>query len=389
MNASVTPQDIICFSSTDWDGKWGSRQQVMLRFAASGYRILFVEQMAGLEHFWKYADLRHRRRKYWQQRLNQLKPNLWLASPPPLLPGRYYSQTIAHINADIMQRWLKPYLRQLNFSSPILWFYKPEHAPFIGKFNESLTVYHCIDEFTVGTSGRKRQNIITLEQQLLKQADIVFANSELTFQNKKTINPNTYHIPSGADVSHFSRATDPTTNIHPTVKNLSHPILAFVGNIDERIDIPLLASVAQEYPTGSLVLVGQAHPNTVNLQPLQSLPNVHWLGKQPFDILPNILKGIDGCLLPYVQSEATRYRSPLKLYEYLATGKPIISTPHPEVSQFKAVVTLASAAEFPHIIKTVLQNDSPQMHQTRQSTAQKHSWDARVEKILAILKQKV
>lgn len=385
MRPQQTNPNILCFSSTDWDGKWGSRQQVIRRLAARGHRVLFVEQMAGLEHFWKYADLRTRRFQRWKVGLRQIEPNLWLVSPPPLFPGRYYFTKIAHLNAKIVHRWLKPYLQRLNFNAPILWFYKPEHAPLVGKFNETAAVYHCIDEFTVGTAGQKRKTIIQLETQLLKQVTIVFANSKLTFQNKKVFNPNTYHIPSGADVAHFVQADNPATAMHPAVKNLPHPVLAFIGNIDERIDIPLLAAVAQARPQWSLVLVGQEHPTVVNLQPLREFANVHRLGKQPFSVLPNILKAADGCLLPYVQNDAALYRSPLKLYEYLATGKPIISTPHPEVSQFKAMVTIATAPNFVRAIESALQNDTPQQHQQRRQLAHRHSWDARVDEMLTIL----
>lgn len=385
MTDSIVPMNILCFSSTDWNGKWGSRQQVMQRLAVRGHQVLFVEQMAGLEHFWKYADLRARRFHQWQEGLRQVEPNLWLISPPPLFPGRYYATGIAWLNAKIVHHWLKPYLQQLNFTTPLLWFYKPEHAPFIGKFNEQLAIYHCIDEFTVGTSGKKRENIIQLEETLLKKVDLVFANSTLTFQNKKVFNPNTYHIPSGADVTHFAQADNPAIAIHPAVKTLPHPVLVFIGNIDERIDISLLAALAQVRPQWSLVLVGQEHPTAVNLQPLQAFANVHRLGKQPFSVLPNILKGADGCLLPYVQNDAALYRSPLKLYEYLATGKPIISTPHPEVSQFKAVVTISTAPNFVRAIESALQNDTPQQHQQRRQLAHRHSWDMRVDEMLTIL----
>ncbi len=349
--------------------------------------MLFVEQMAGLEHFWKYADLRKRRYHNWRAGLRKIQPNLWLVSPPPLLPGRYYFTSIARINAIIMHRWLKPHLHRLNFSAPILWFYKPEHVSLIGKFNETLTVYHCIDEFTVGTSGRKRQTIQMLETNLLKRADIVFANSQLTFQNKRKFNPHTYHLPSGADIAHFAKAANPATNIHPDIENLPHPILAFVGNINEKIDISILTSVVRTHPEWTLVMIGQPHPYAVNLQPLQHISNVYWLGKQPFSALPEILKGVDVCLLPYTQSEATRYRSPLKLYEYLATGKPIVSTPHPEVNQFSNLITISPPKTFTQAIEDALKTDTPQAHVKRIQAAQQHSWDARVDEILTILNQ--
>ena len=197
--------DILCFSSSDWEGNWGSRQQVMLRFAQRGCRVFFVEQLAGLEHFWKYRDLRQRR---WRGRGNVMRKaqsNLWLCTPPPLLPGRYYLPPVTRLNAAIVCRWIQPYLQHRDVTKPILWLYKPEHVPLICRVENRLAVYHCIDEFTAGQRGHKRATIAALEDELLRKADVVFANSKLTYEGKRKVNSNTYHIPSGADVSIFPR----------------------------------------------------------------------------------------------------------------------------------------------------------------------------------------
>lgn len=377
--------DILCFSSSDWHGKWGSRQQVMQRLAAQGHRVLYIERLAGLEHLWKYSELRKRRRRNWRVGLRMKAPNLWLLAPPPLLPGRYYLTAIAHFNAFLIRVWLRPYLQQLQLHRPILWLYKPEQVPFIGRFNEQLSVYHCIDEMSVGTSGRKRRTITALEINLLKQAQVIFANSLLTYENKRPFNPHTYHLPSGADVEHFVQATHTTQPPHPDMARIPTPRLVFVGNINEKIDIELLAAVAGARPYWSLVLVGQAYPQATDLRPLQGLANVHWLGKRDFKTLPHLLRGADLCLLPYVQGEATLYRSPLKLYEYLATGKPIVSTPHPEVNHFKEIVAIAAAEDFLSAIEHNLQNDSREAQTRRIAVARQHSWDKRVDEMESVL----
>ena len=170
----MTPYDFIFFSSSDWDGKWGSRQQVARQLSRKAGRVLYVEQMAGWEHFWRYPDLRRRRRQRRREGLQEIEPQLWLATPPPLLPGRYYSLAIARLNARWVRRWLQPHLECLNITRPILWCYKPEHVDLIGRFDEKAAVYHCIDEMTVGTQGRKRRIIRKLEHHLLSRTDIVF-----------------------------------------------------------------------------------------------------------------------------------------------------------------------------------------------------------------------
>jgi glycosyltransferase involved in cell wall biosynthesis len=381
----LTGYDVLCFSSSDWHGKWGSRQQVMMRFASRGHRVFFVEWLAGLEHFWKYSDLRQRRWQRWREGVREIKSNLWVLSPPPLFPGRYYSTAIARLNAALVCRWLAPYLRRLKIIEPVLWLYQPEHVALIGQFGERLAVYHCIDEFTAGTRGHKRQTITTLETDLLHQAHVVFANSILTYENKRKLNLNTYRIPSGADVEHFAQAANPAREAHPDVAMLPRPILVFVGNINEKIDVTLLATIAETRPHWSMVLIGQACLQSTDLRPIRRLANVHWLGKRPFETLPSLLRGADVCLLPYVQGEATRYRSPLKLYEYLATGKPIVSTEHPEVCDFGDTVAIASADRFVETIESVLQNDAPEDQKRRIEIAGQHSWDARVDRMHEIL----
>lgn len=376
---------IIIFSSTDWDGVWGSRQQVALELARRGHRVLFVEQMAGLEHFAKYPDLRIRRRQRGQTGLHVVEENLWLATPPPLLPGRYYVPAIARLNAWITALWLRPILRRLHFTQPILWLYQPEQVFLAQKFNEQALVYHCIDEFTVGTSGRKRAVIAYLEELLLRQAGVVFANSQLTFERKRPFNPHTYRIPSGVDVAHFAAAARDDLPAHTAVAHLPHPILMFVGNVCEKLDAPLLERVASEHPLASLVLVGQIFSNTIDLSRLRQHKNVYLLGKYPFTEIPAFLRGADLCLLPYVQNEDALYRSPLKLYEYLATGKPILSTPHPEVAEFANFVTIAPLGEFSGEIDKALAKDTVNDKKTRLVEAAKHSWQKRVDVMLANL----
>jgi glycosyltransferase involved in cell wall biosynthesis len=372
--------DVLCFSSTDWHGKWGSRQQVMVRLARRGHRVLFVEWLAGLEHFWRYPDLRHRRPQRWREGLEEVEPGLWVLAPPPLLPGRYYLPAVARLNAELIRRWLRPHVRRLKMPRPILWLYQPEHGPLIGRLNEQLTVYHCIDEFAAGISGHKHRVITTLEARLLARADIVFANSLLTFQRKVTRNPNTYRIPSGADVEHFGQALDPATPVHAALATIPHPIAGTIGNVNNKLDIQLLADVAALLRDWRFVFVGQIYPRTVDLRPLQELPNVHLLGRFPFAELPGLVKGMDVCLLPYAETEFTRYRSPLKLYEYMAAGKSIISTNHPEARELSKWVRITSIPSgFASALVEEYEHDSPDKRGLRASAAQEHSWDHLVD----------
>lgn len=377
--------DILCFSSTDWDGLWGSRQQVMLRFARRGYRVLFVEQLAGLEHLWRYPELRQRKLRRRQEGLRQVNENLWIINPPPLLPGRYYLDWVNRLNCAWVQQWIQPVLKKLQIKQPVLWVYKPEHAGLLAFFDPCLRVYHCIDEWTAGVRGLRRRNITRLEINLLQQVDLVFANSRLTYERKRQFHPHILRIPSGADIAHFSQALDPAFPEHPALSAIPHPRLGYSGTINERLDYAFLETLASQEPGLSLVFAGDPYPWTFQAPPLRRLrcyPNVHFLGPLPFTQMPAFLKGLDACLIPYVNDERGRFRSPLKLFEYLASGKPVISAPHPEIEPLPGIIYIgATPADFALQAVIALQEDTPLLQQQRLAFAQPHSWDRRVDEM--------
>jgi len=272
---------------------------------------------------------------------------------------------------------------------PILWLYNPEQGPLIGQFDERLSVYHCIDEFAAGTTGRKRRIIATLETELLNRVNLVFANSPLTYENKRRLHPRTYRIPSGADVEHFGQALDPAIPVHPAIARLSQPRIGYIGHVNERLDYAVLEHLAQRRPAWSLVFVGDTYPWTLDASPLRrlrALPNVHFLGQHPFAEMPALVKGMDVCLLPYADDERARYRSPLKLYEYLAAGKPVVSTDHPEARELgDAVYRAATPEAFLERVALALGQDSPERQRQRIAGAQQHSWDRRVDEMERII----
>jgi len=381
MNRQLQPK-ILCFSTTDWDGVWGSRQQIMLRFARRGYKVLFIERPVGLEHLARHAAFRQRKWRRWREGMRQIEPGLWIASLPPLLPGRYYSAAINKINHAWATPFVAHWLRQLNLQNPILWVYPPESATLLGRFGESLRVYHCIDEWTAGQHGRKRETISRLERQLLTQVDLVFANSQPTFEAKRLFNSHTYRIPSGVDLTRFMPTQRPLP--HPTLTQIPRPCIGYSGHVNERLNYDILYPLAAKTPHWSFVFVGDTYPWTPKTQPLAhllSLPNVHYLEKQPFSDMPAILQAFDVCLMPYVDDERGYYRSPLKLYEYLALGKPVVSNWHPEGTEFADLIYLADTPDtFASAVQMAL-DESPALCLARQTSARQHSWEVRVNEM--------
>ena len=370
--------DILCFSTTDWDEIWGSRQQIMARLAAAGHRVLFVERQVGPEHLLRDPDLRFRKLNVWRMpAVRALNKNLWLWQPPLLPPGRYYSMGFNRLGQSFLTARLHPVLDELAFKQPLLWLYPPHSAPLIGRFSESLVVYHCIERFVGGQRGRKRNVMQAQEADLLRYADRVFVHSEGL---RRLYQPITHHpitlVPSAANVAHFQS----TNAVHPDVSALPHPRLGVSGTLDARLDVSLLNTIACSHPDWHIILIGQVRPGRTDLAPLKILPNVHMLGPHRFADLPALLNGMDALLIPYLHNELTEYISPIKLYEYLAVGKPIISVDLPGVRPLQDWVSLAKDQPgFVQAIQRALDEDDPQIYLARRKAALEHTWEARIK----------
>ena len=381
--------DILCLSSTDWDGIWGSRQQVMRRFARRGYRVLFVERPIGLEHWLRYPAFRQRKRRRWQEGMREVEPRLNIVSLPLLPPGRYYSMYANRLSQLITLHFVTRYLKKVDFAEPILWTYNPHQGFLIGKLGEQLSVYHCIDEWTAGTGERKKSTIQLHESELLSKVELVFANSPTTYAAKRKENTHTYRIPSGVDFAHFALSGDQELITHPILEEIPKPRIGYSGLVNDRLDYDVLTHLAQIRPEWSLVLIGDTHPWTMDAKPLrhlQQFDNVYFLGKQPFAQMPQLLIGLDLCLMPYINDDRGVHRSPLKLYEYFAAGKPVVSTPHPEASEFSELVLQAETPEqFAVSVDCALGADTPEKRQQRIQVAEANSWDSRVDLMEQIL----
>jgi glycosyltransferase involved in cell wall biosynthesis len=380
--------DIICFSTTDWDEIWGSRQQIMSRLGVLGHRVFFIERPSGLEHLFRYPSIRKNKIQRWKQGTVNISENVWIMSLPPLLPGRYYSTGINSINQWITTKYTQQQFSDFRIESPVLWIYNPEQFELIGKFDECLSIYHCIDEFTAGTSGLKKQIIKQLENLLVARADIVLANSLPTYQNKLAINRNTYRLSSGVDFDIFD-SPQISNDVLSIFSNIPHPRIGFVGNLNERIDFHLIQVLVTQRPTWSFVFVGDTYPlspDHPSIKHLNSMTNCYLLGKKNYSQIPAFIQQFDVCVMPFVRDERAYYRSPLKLYEYFASGKPVVSTPMPEAEEFSKFIYLAESPErfLAELDKAILEKDDSLVQQRKQ-VARQNSWDTKVDLILKII----
>ena len=293
--------DILCFSHLRWDFVYQRPQHLLSRFAPLN-RVFYIEE----------ADFESGKDEY------VLLPNKDKVIVVKLRLTGNASQN------DVLDRQrvlVDSLIQNEKVSEYILWYYTPMALQISDHLTPKAIVFDCMDELSAFKFAPPI--LLELEQQLLQKADVVFTGGYSLYEAKKNRHANIHALPSSIDKAHFVKARneqpDPVDQ-----SNIPHPRFGFYGVIDERFDIELIAKVAEQRPEWHFVLVGPV----VKIDPatLPHLPNIHYLGGKSYDELPQYLAGWDIAIIPFMLNESTQFISPTKTPEYLAGGKPVIST---------------------------------------------------------------
>ncbi len=384
----IKGESIICFAPEPWDTIWRNRHQIMFRLARHN-RVLYVEPIPNLRPTARrLVRGQVRPVDLLRPRCNRLEGGLFIYQPHPLLPmsGR---PPLGLITAELRRRLLTRTLRKLSMREPVLWLYRPEMHRLIGQFGESLCVYHVVDEYTgyVGVTPSLRALLRQEELRMLSKANLVIVVSEALYRNRVSANPNTFVVPNGVDIDAF-KAIEDLGEPPEDIRSIARPVLGYIGLISARLDLNCLRLVLDNLPQCSLVLLGsidwaQAEDE---LKSLLSRPHVHYLGRKTPQEMPAYLRHFDVCLVPYRVGEETVNADPLKAYEYLASGKPIVGADIPSLRRFSEVIRLASTeAEFLRHVKEAISDVDSEMPARRKKLAEQNSWDDRVEQISHLL----
>jgi UDP-galactopyranose mutase len=269
----------------------------------------------------------------------------------------------------------------------ILWYYTPMALEFSRHLQPALTVYDCMDELSLfkGASTKLKD----LEQELIHRADLIFTGGQTLYEGKKNGHNNVYLFPSSIDAPHFEQArkkqADPADQ-----ENIPHPRLGFFGVVDERMDLDLMRDLAQARPDWHLVILGPVVK--IDQESLPKAANIHYLGMKTYDQLPQYLGGWDVTLLPFAMNDSTRFISPTKIPEYLAGGKPVVSTPIRDVinpyGQQNLVSIAGTAEEFVKAIETILRRNRDEtakwLSRVDQQLSQ-NSWDYTWRKMMTLI----
>jgi hypothetical protein len=373
-------QSIVCFAN-DWSADPTSKTHIM-RILARRNRVLWVDSIGMRRPAATAYDARRIGSKLRRvfRGCRPVEPGLFVGSPLALpFPGNAAAD---RFNAGMLSAWLRWQLRRLGMSRPILWSFMPNVSGIVGRLNERMVVYHCVDDYAE-FAGVSRESIRRLEADLVRRSDVVIASSEKLRDERLPLNPRTHFVTHGVDVEHFGRALDPATPVPEELRHLPRPIVGFFGLMAEWVDVSLLRAMADRHPDWSIVIVGRV---ATDVSAIEGRPNVRFLGRKPYAVLPAYCRGFDAGIVPFRMSDLTVRSNPLKLREYLAAGLPVASTPLPEVMRYAGLVeTGESDREFVAAVERALARRSPAAVSARLEAMRAESWDARVEEISGLL----
>jgi glycosyltransferase involved in cell wall biosynthesis len=359
---------IIAFCHLSWNWVWQRPQQYLSRFARR-HPVLFVEtycaDVAAGQATWTAAE--------GHPNVIVLRVDL----PQSRWPDGDF---IDRERRRVVQQVLAGELRH-RFARPLLWFNDPMAVTaFAGHLGERGIVYDCMDELSQfrGAPPALRQR----EEELVRRADVIFCGGQKMRQKRLPLNPNTHFFGTGVDTAHFGQALSDQLPLAPEIAALrGAPVLGYFGVIDERIDYALVAALADARRDWHIMMVGP----TAKVDPaaFPQRANLHWIGPRPYAALPALTKGFSVCLMPFALNAATEYINPTKALEYMAAGRPVVSTALDEVvMNFGQVARVArSPQEFITLCRREVDQPSQRRIQRGLRLAAENTWEANVARM--------
>ncbi len=375
---------LVAVDGTRWFGLRQRHQHLMEGLAKYFRRTLYVEHSATFlkvlfSRNFPMSDLW----EHWQPP-QKLDDKLWLVKAPPGLPRRLGLERVNLYNHRLMVRKIKRLLGK--DEKVVLWVAGPTGADTIGLIDVSLIVYDCYDAFsTFAWEAPHVDYINKLEKRLLIESDIILTTSTGLKEKAGRDDPRVHLVRNACDYEHFAVRREPPPGFKPVIDltSLSKPLIGYMGDIAEWMDQELVKSIATRRPQWSFVFFG---PKKVDVSALSSLPNVHFPGRVPYDELPYYLDQFACLWIPFVLNDLTKEVNPVKMYEYLATGIPMVSAAMPEVVRLEEVVGIGrDEDDFLRKIEHAINEDNQELASKRQAVAKENSWSERIIRVAEII----
>jgi len=327
--------------------------------------------------------------------IKSLKDNLTYFPVLKIIPFDRFL-LIKRLNKSLMINSIKIYAKLLH-KKPILWIFHPSFENLVGKFDEKINIYDCVDFHS--SVDKKENSIITRkEKRLIKKSDIIFTNSQILFKLKKKLHPKCFQVPLGFDFNSFLK--NKTNKIPQDLEKIRKPRIGFVGNIDYRVDFKLIYKLAKSNPQWSFLFIGPTNHEDIeqnkiinfsdNLQKIRTLKNIYLLGPKQKQYLKSYYDNIDIGFIPYdIKQKFCLYSYPMKIFEFFFCQVPVVSTPIISLMTLKPLVKIAeNENSFSNQIKLILKNGwSNDLKKRQKEMAIKNSWNNKLETISALLEK--
>ncbi len=301
--------------------------------------------------------------------------------------------TLQYLNQALYVANIRRLLKRLPGDDLVLWLNHPLQTWALDTFSHrTLCCFDWTDDWLQfdPLPIADRDAYVAMNQRLLRETEVVFAVSQSLFKRAHQVNRGAVYAPNATDCKVLSTAADSTGPLAPEMADMPPPRLGYIGQIGDRFDFNLIEALAQMHPTWSFVLVGPVWLNKQDQAArLARYPNVILAGRQPFERLPEFLRGFNVCLIPHEVGDLTTSMDPIKLYDYMASGKPIVSTPVAGVDRFDDVVYIAEGTEefTAAILQAFSENDT--LCTRRQEYAKQHTWDVRASQMWNIIQNHI
>jgi teichuronic acid biosynthesis glycosyltransferase TuaH len=371
--------DIVCFPDLlvvgleDWD-EVERRHQLLLHEISRRHpecRILFVESPARLTLPRRLHDLAVRPVADAVSKVRIVRP----------LPE--WTRASRASNDAFEAAQLRRALAAVGIEKPLLWTKASRSIGLLDRLPLAGVVYDLTDDWAAAIESRpeRRRRLREEMEQLGRRADVVFACSRALAESASQWNDSTHHLPNAVE------PPGPSSPVPPELERLPRPIFGYAGTLHEsRLDIDLVVAAAKARPGTTFAFLGPDLLTRGARRQLFSLPNTRYLGVQPHQLVRAYLEGFDLCLIPHRVTEFTRSLDPLKVYEYLAAGRPIVSTPLPVAAGLAEHLTYArSADELVALAERELAADGPERRRARQAAVSGQTWAARVQYVEQVL----
>jgi teichuronic acid biosynthesis glycosyltransferase TuaH len=387
---------IIIFGLPRFDSLIESTNYTTAKLLARENEVYYVENPFTLRDYIRLKTSReiNIREKYfslWDTDVIETElPNLKVIVPPVLmsinfLPEGFLFRAALKLNEGLIIKKLKAIIKRYNIRDFIYINSFNFHYPDIaGKLRPSLVLYHCLDPMVLPFN---RKHGVVSEDRLVKTSDLVICSSKQLYVEKKKDNPNAYFIANAANLEHSSKALHAELPVYPAIAALKKPVVGYFGAIERRIDFRLLKEVIRKNPDKSFVFVG---PEDKQFIPdwFYEAENVHFTGPVAYEYMPAVIKGFDVALIPFKKDDVSASIFPLKLFEYLGAGKPVVAIDfNPDLYEFtsNAVTYCSDPESFSRAIENAVHEDSETSKARRLKIASENTWENRIDTLAEII----